>query len=110
MAPKPAYIQSQMSRHTQEITGSSHGRGIALTMTVQVFEDGHCRFDGIPCGEPGTDGWNSLHEHVALRLGELNRELGRLKDGRRLLFLSKSEREPAEISCAGYGPPPGASP
>ena len=56
MAPKPAYIQSQMSRHTEEITGSTHGRGIALTMTVQVFEDGHCRFDGIPCGEPGTAG------------------------------------------------------
>jgi hypothetical protein len=44
---------------------------------------------------------------VALRLGELNRELGRLKDGRRLLFLGKSERQPVEISCAGYGPPPG---
>ena len=56
-----------MSKHAEEITGSTHRRGIALTMTVQVFEDGHCRFDGIPCGEPGTDGWNSLHEHAALR-------------------------------------------
>ena len=96
-----------MSKHAGEITGSTHGRGIAPTMTVQVFEDGHCRFNGIPCGEPGTDGWNSLHEHAALRLGELHRELGRLKDGRRLLFLCNSERKPAEIRCVGWEPPPG---
>jgi hypothetical protein len=37
----------------------------------------HRRFGGIPCGEPVTDGWSSLHEYVALRLGELRRELGR---------------------------------
>jgi hypothetical protein len=74
-----------MSKHAEEITGSTRGRGVALTIPVQVFEDGHGRFDRIPCGEPGTDGWNSLHEHVTLRLGELRRELGRLKDGRRLL-------------------------
>jgi hypothetical protein len=49
MAPKPAYIHSQMSRHAEEITGSTHGRGIALTMTVQVFEDGHCRIYGVAC-------------------------------------------------------------
>jgi hypothetical protein len=40
------------SRYAEEITGSTHGRGIALTMTVQVFENGHCRSTASPAASP----------------------------------------------------------
>jgi hypothetical protein len=87
MAPNPKHIQAEMGKYAEEIKNSKQGPGIKLTMTVQVFANGACRFDGAPCGDPGTDGWNSLHEHVALRLGELYRELDRLATGRKLLWL-----------------------
>jgi hypothetical protein len=55
-------------------------------MSVTVWEDGSCEFDGGPCGEPGPGGWLSLHEHFSLQMLELHKELVRLANGRRDLL------------------------